>query len=94
LYIDPGFTRCIIGSEDEESDALLKPLFNASLFSLTRTIRKIWAHTMNLIQHIPVATDLQVCVKWDDRIVSIWDNRVTNHTAISDYNVHNPEEEL
>jgi sulfonate dioxygenase len=24
-------------------------------------------------------------VKWDDRTVALWDNRVTAHTAISDY---------
>ena len=24
-------------------------------------------------------------MKWDDRTVSLWDNRVTAHTAISDY---------
>jgi len=45
-------------------------------------------------KHISVAADLQVRVKWDDRTVSIWDNRVTSHTAISDYNVQDPEDGL
>lgn len=33
-------------------------------------------------------------MKWDDQTVSLWDNRVTAHTAISDYDVHNEEEGL
>jgi sulfonate dioxygenase len=33
-------------------------------------------------------------VKWDDRTVSLWDNRVTAHTAISDYDVNSEEEGL
>ncbi|KAK2784720.1 hypothetical protein FQN53_008276 [Emmonsiellopsis sp. PD_33] len=44
--------------------------------------------------HIAEGQDFQVRVKWDDRTVSLWDNRVTAHTAISDYDVHNPEEGL
>jgi len=31
-------------------------------------------------------------VRWDDRTVSLWDNRVTAHTAISDYDYENPSE--
>jgi sulfonate dioxygenase len=45
-------------------------------------------------QHINHSADIQVRVKWDNRTVSIWDNRVTAHTAISDYDVNNPEEGL
>jgi sulfonate dioxygenase len=37
---------------------------------------------------------LQVRVKWDDKTVALWDNRVTAHTAISDYDVQNSEEGL
>ncbi|KAK2798996.1 hypothetical protein FQN50_008623 [Emmonsiellopsis sp. PD_5] len=47
-----------------------------------------------LFRHIAEGQDFQVRVKWDDRTVSLWDNRVTAHTAISDYDVHNPEEGL
>ena len=92
MYINPGFTRRIIGLKDEESDAILKLLFNASLPPSDRTIRSTSADM--IIQHISVAADLQVRVKWDDRTVSIWDNRVTSHTAISDYNVHSPDDGL
>ncbi|KAL2010378.1 hypothetical protein VTN00DRAFT_6185 [Thermoascus crustaceus] len=70
LFINPGFTKRIIGLKDEESDALLQLLF----------------------KHISQSQDIQVRVKWDDRTVSLWDNRVTAHTAISDYDVHSPEE--
>jgi sulfonate dioxygenase len=35
-----------------------------------------------------------VRLKWDDRTVALWDNRVTAHTAISDYDVENPAEGL
>lgn len=47
-----------------------------------------------LFAHISGGQDLQVRVKWDDRTVALWDNRVTAHTAISDYDVTNPEEGL
>ncbi|OJJ40117.1 hypothetical protein ASPWEDRAFT_22325 [Aspergillus wentii DTO 134E9] len=70
LYVNPGFTKRIIGLKDEESDAILQLLF----------------------KHISLSQDVQVRVKWDDRTVSLWDNRVTAHTAISDYDVHNIEE--
>ncbi|KAL4793539.1 hypothetical protein BDV19DRAFT_390973 [Aspergillus venezuelensis] len=38
-----------------------------------------------IFKHIALSQDIQVRVKWDDRNVSLWDNRVTAHTAISDY---------
>ncbi|KAL2848596.1 hypothetical protein BJX68DRAFT_267462 [Aspergillus pseudodeflectus] len=63
LFVNPGFTKRIIGLKDEESDAILQLLF----------------------KHISLSQDIQVRVKWDDRTVSLWDNRVTAHTAISDY---------
>ncbi|KAI0173454.1 TauD-domain-containing protein [Hypoxylon sp. FL1284] len=72
LYVNPGFTKRIVGLKTEESDAILQLLF----------------------KHISHSTDVQVRVKWDDETVSLWDNRVTAHTAISDYDVHNPEEGL
>ncbi|KAK2775331.1 alpha-ketoglutarate-dependent taurine dioxygenase [Colletotrichum kahawae] len=72
LFINPGFTKKIIGLRDEESDALLKLLF----------------------KHITLGQDFQVRIRWEEGTVALWDNRVTAHTAISDYNVHNPQEGL
>ncbi|KAH8778932.1 hypothetical protein BGZ57DRAFT_1015910 [Hyaloscypha finlandica] len=72
LFINPGFTKRIIGLKDEESDALLQLLF----------------------KHISQSQDIQVRVKWDDTTVSLWDNRVTAHTAISDYDVEDGKEGL
>ncbi|KAK5695173.1 hypothetical protein LTR97_008679 [Elasticomyces elasticus] len=72
LFVNPGFTRRIIGLKDEESEAILQLLF----------------------RHISTSADVQVRVKWDDRTVVLWDNRVTAHTAISDYDVLDPDEGL
>ncbi|KAI1179165.1 hypothetical protein F4777DRAFT_586185 [Nemania sp. FL0916] len=72
LFVNPGFTKRIIGLKREESDAILKLLF----------------------QHISQSQDLQVRVKWDDQTVALWDNRVTAHTAISDYDVRQEAEGL
>ena len=43
-------------------------------------------------QHITNGQDFQVRVKWEEGTVSLWDNRVTAHTAISDYNYDHPQE--
>jgi len=72
LFVNPGFTKRIEGLKDEESDALLRLLFD----------------------HITKGQDFQVRVKWEEGTVVLWDNRVTAHTAISDYDVHNPQEGL
>ncbi|KAK4187125.1 TfdA family taurine catabolism dioxygenase TauD [Podospora australis] len=72
LFVNPGFTKRIVGLKDEESDALLQLLF----------------------KHITFGQDFQVRVKWEEGTVALWDNRVTSHTAISDYNVHEPQEGL
>ncbi|KAF2689028.1 dioxygenase-like protein [Lentithecium fluviatile CBS 122367] len=63
LFVNPGFTKRIVGLKDEESEAILGLLF----------------------KHISLSQDIQARVKWDDRTVALWDNRVTAHTAISDY---------
>lgn len=95
LYVNPGFTRRIIGLKDEESDAILKLLFHVSTPSLPCEVITLMTADANIpFQHITVAADVQVRVKWDNRTVTLWDNRVTAHTAISDYDVHNPEEGL
>ncbi|KAH8645708.1 hypothetical protein BX600DRAFT_444273 [Xylariales sp. PMI_506] len=72
LFVNPGFTKKIIGLKQEESDALLQLLF----------------------KHISQSQDIQARVKWEEGTVALWDNRVTAHTAISDYDVHNPQEGL
>ncbi|KAI1192707.1 hypothetical protein F5X97DRAFT_337347 [Nemania serpens] len=72
LFVNPGFTKRIIGLKREESNAILQLLY----------------------QHISQSQDVQVRVKWDDRTVSLWDNRVTAHTAISDYDVRQEAEGL
>jgi sulfonate dioxygenase len=46
LYINPDFTRRIIVLKDEESDALLKLLFNVSHFPLIRSIQITRADTI------------------------------------------------
>lgn len=56
-------TRDIVGLKREESDALLKFLYD----------------------HIARSIDLHVRVKWEADTVVIWDNRVTQHTALVDW---------
>lgn len=63
LYVNPQFTRRIVGFKKEESEYLLKFLFD----------------------HIALSADIQVRVKWEDRTVVVWDNRVAAHTAIIDW---------
>lgn len=63
LYINPQFTREIIGLKKEESDAILQFLYN----------------------HIALGADFQARVKWEEGTVVVWDNRVTQHSAIVDW---------
>ncbi|KAI6819652.1 TauD-domain-containing protein [Hortaea werneckii] len=63
LYVNPQFTRRIVGLKKEESDYLLKFLYD----------------------HIALCADLQARVKWEKGSVICWDNRVTAHTAILDW---------
>ncbi|OLN96099.1 Alpha-ketoglutarate-dependent sulfonate dioxygenase 1, partial [Colletotrichum chlorophyti] len=80
LFVNPGFTKRIVGLRDEESTALLKLRFKVcSILHLSNA---------------SLGQDFQVRVKWEEGTVALWDNRVTAHTAISDYNVHNPQEGL
>lgn len=65
LFVNPGFTKRIVGLKEEESEALLGLLF----------------------RHIAQGQDFQVRVKWEEGTVALWDNRVTAHTAISDWDV-------
>ena len=63
IFVNPQFTRRIVGYKKEESDYLLKFLFD----------------------HIAHSQDLQARVKWAAGTVIVWDNRVTAHTAILDW---------
>lgn len=63
LFVNPQFTRYIVGFKKEESDYLLKFLYD----------------------HIAYSADLQARVKWAPKTVVLWDNRVTAHSALLDW---------
>ena len=63
LWCNPQFTRYIVGFKKEESDHLLKFLYD----------------------HMALSQDLQCRVKWTPGTVVVWDNRVTAHSAILDW---------
>ncbi|KAI9154914.1 Alpha-ketoglutarate-dependent sulfonate dioxygenase [Paramyrothecium foliicola] len=63
LYVNPQFTREIVDLKREESDALLKFLYD----------------------HLAYGADFQARVKWEEGTVVVWDNRVTQHSALVDW---------
>ncbi|KAK5070173.1 hypothetical protein LTR64_002010 [Lithohypha guttulata] len=63
LFVNPQFTRYIIGFKKEESDYLLKFLYD----------------------HIALSQDIQARVRWAPGTVVVWDNRVTAHSALIDW---------
>ncbi|TPX18651.1 uncharacterized protein E0L32_002508 [Thyridium curvatum] len=63
LFVNPNFTREIVGYKKEESDAILKFLYD----------------------HIAYGADFHVRIKWAKGTVVVWDNRVTQHTALLDW---------
>ncbi|KAL2755562.1 hypothetical protein ACRALDRAFT_1076870 [Sodiomyces alcalophilus JCM 7366] len=63
LYVNPQFTRHIVGLKKEESDAILQFLY----------------------EHIAWGADFQTRVKWEEGTVVVWDNRVTQHSALLDW---------
>ncbi|PSS05274.1 TfdA family taurine catabolism dioxygenase TauD [Coniella lustricola] len=63
IYVNPQFTREIVGLKKEESDALLKFLYD----------------------HLAYGADFQARVKWEQGTVVVWDNRVTQHSALVDW---------
>jgi sulfonate dioxygenase len=56
-------TREIVGFKKEESDALLRFLYD----------------------HLALGADFHVRVRWEPGTVVVWDNRVTQHSAIVDW---------
>ncbi|KAK3292163.1 uncharacterized protein B0H64DRAFT_222864 [Chaetomium fimeti] len=63
IYVNPQFTRDIVGLKKEESDAILKFLYD----------------------HLAYGADFHARVKWEPRTVVVWDNRVTQHSALVDW---------
>ncbi|KXT11903.1 hypothetical protein AC579_10493 [Pseudocercospora musae] len=63
LFVNPQFTRRIVGFKKEESDFLLKFLYD----------------------HIAFSADIQARLKWEKGTVIVWDNRLTAHTALLDW---------
>ncbi|GAA5822222.1 hypothetical protein JCM3770_005856 [Rhodotorula araucariae] len=65
LYVNPGFSRRIVGLKQEESDAILGLLYN----------------------HLERGHDFSARARWGEKgTVVLWDNRVTAHSAIVDWN--------
>ncbi|GAA5850500.1 hypothetical protein JCM8547_001895 [Rhodosporidiobolus lusitaniae] len=65
LYVNPGFSRRIVGLKQEESDAILNLLY----------------------LHINTGHDFSARARWGEPgTVVLWDNRVTAHSAIVDWN--------
>ncbi|KAF3052731.1 hypothetical protein E8E11_010246 [Didymella keratinophila] len=63
LFVNPQFSRRIVGFKKEESDFLLNFLYD----------------------HIAKGQDFQARVKWEAGTVVVWDNRVTAHSALLDW---------
>jgi sulfonate dioxygenase len=61
--LTPAVTRSIVGLKVEESDAILKFLY----------------------EHLAWGADFQARVKWEEGTVVVWDNRVTQHSALVDW---------
>ncbi|KAF4124508.1 sulfonate dioxygenase [Geosmithia morbida] len=63
LFVNPQFSRYIVGYKREESDNLLNFLY----------------------RHIALGQDFQCRVSWGPRSVVVWDNRVTAHSGMVDW---------
>ncbi|KAI2619175.1 TauD-domain-containing protein [Hypoxylon sp. NC1633] len=63
LFVNHQFTRDIVGLKKEESEAILKFLYD----------------------HLGYGADFQARVKWEEGTVVVWDNRVTQHSALLDW---------
>lgn len=63
LFVNEPYTQYIVGLKKEESDAILRFLFD----------------------HIARSADIQVRIKWENKTVVVWDNRITAHSALYDF---------
>jgi sulfonate dioxygenase len=63
LFVNPQFSRRIVGFKKEESESLLNFLYD----------------------HVAKGQDFQARVKWEPGTVVVWDNRVTAHSALLDW---------
>ncbi|KIM48317.1 hypothetical protein M413DRAFT_440038 [Hebeloma cylindrosporum] len=63
LYVNRQFTRRIVGLKREESESILRFLYD----------------------HIDKSAENQARIKWRPNTVVLWDNRVTAHSAIVDF---------
>jgi len=68
LYVNPQFSRKIVELKEEESNYLLKFLYD----------------------HVAQSHDLQARARWEPNTVVLWDNRVTSHSAIFDWETSEP----
>lgn len=89
---DKKFCLSIQDSLNVLSDSKMRNQMLFCSFSSRSVISSRMIVVANSHQHIAQGQDFQVRVKWAEGSVTLWDNRVTAHTAISDYNVHNPQE--
>jgi taurine dioxygenase len=62
LYVNPAFTRYIVGMENRNSHALLRVLYAQS-----------------------AVPEYQCRFRWQANSIAFWDNRCTQHYAVSDY---------
>ncbi len=78
LYVNPQFTRSIVGYKQEESEALLVRI-SPHETAIADPTQKF------LYDHVALGADFQARVKWAGKTVVVWDNRVTSHSALVDW---------
>ena len=82
VFVNKGFTRRINGVTRDESDMLLKYLFDVS-HSWKASPR--WKEVNKSTQLVTQNHDAQVRFKWSKNDLAIWDNRSNWHCATYDY---------
>ena len=63
IFVNESYTKFIVGLRKEESDMILKFIFD----------------------HTAKSADIQARVKWEPKMVVVWDNRITTHSALHDF---------